>query len=211
VGEPDGDSHPRYALIPLHGRAGSVVAYALIDEQDAPLVAGRRWYLNPDGYACRREGGVSVYMHRLLAEAPRGAVVDHINRNRLDNRRANLRLTDWVGNARNRRPGKRRYRGIRQVGSFWGIRIRHEGLRNCLRFETAEDAALAYDVAAIALFGVEAPTNFDYGEGLQWLDEAGRELLSKVAPDWLDQEEHSARSRQLLAEVVASFAEGLRV
>ena len=86
VGEPEVDRHPPYALIPVHGRAGSVVAYALIDEQDAPLGAGGRRYLNPDGYACRRQRGGSVYMHRLLAEAPRGAVVDHINRNRLDNR-----------------------------------------------------------------------------------------------------------------------------
>jgi hypothetical protein len=150
-------------------------------------------------------------MHRLIAGACKGAVVDHINRNRLDNRRCNLRLTDWVGNSKNRTPGRTSYRGIRQIGSFFGVRIKQEGIRHALQgFETAEDAALAYDLAAIALFGVEAPTNFDYGEGLRGLDEAARELLRKRAPDWLGPGATKS-TKELLDEVAAHAAEALRV
>ncbi|HOQ47672.1 MAG TPA: hypothetical protein PLA43_20440 [Bryobacteraceae bacterium] len=151
-------------------------------------------------------------MHRLITSATEHQVVDHINRNRLDNRRCNLRITDWVGNSRNRTPGRTSYRGIRQNGSFFRVRIKHEGISHLLKgFETAEDAALAYDMAAIALFGVETPTNFDYGEGLRGLDEAGRELLSKYAPDWLGEIDHAARIRQLLDEAAAHAAEVLKV
>ncbi|MGQ9686256.1 MAG: HNH endonuclease [Thiobacillaceae bacterium] len=186
-----------------------MAAYALVDAEDAWL-ADRPWHLSPDGYASGHDGRRTVYMHRLIAGASNGAVVDHINRNRLDNRRSNLRLTDWAGNGRNRTPGRFRYRGIRQIGSFWGVRIKHEGIRHILQgLETAEDAALAYDMAAIALFGVHAPTNFDYGEGLQGLDEAGQELLSKVAPDWLGGVDEAERSRQLLDEATGCLAEAL--
>ena len=209
AGEQAVDTTPKLALIPLRKRDGVVAAYALVDEQDAWL-AERAWHLSPDGYAYRHEGGRTVYMHRLLAEAPQGQEVDHINRNRLDNRRSNLRLTNRAGNVRNRTPGRTSYRGIRQIGSFWGVRIKHEGIHQVLRgFESPEDAALAYDVAAIAFFGVDAPTNFDYGEGLRGFDEAARELLSKVAPDWLEDEDHPERSRKLLEEAVAYAAEGL--
>ncbi len=148
-------------------------------------------------------------MHRLLAGAPEGLEVDHINRNRLDNRRCNLRLTDRAGNARNRTPGRSRYRGIRQIGSFWGVRIKHEGLHHDLNgFSNLEDAAMAYDMAAIAIFGIYAPTNFDYGEDLRGLDDAARELLRKIAPDWQVVENAPERNK-LLDEAVAYAAEAL--
>jgi hypothetical protein len=205
------DTDQKLALIPLRRLSGDVAAYALVDEQDAWL-AGRTWHLSPDGYAVGRQQRRTMYMHRLITGATEHQVVDHINRNRLDNRRCNLRITDWTGNSRNRAPGRTSYRGIRQNGSFFRVRIRHEGISHLLKgFETAEDAALAYDMAAIALFGVETPTNFDYGEGLRGLDAAGRDLLSKYAPDWLGEVDPAARTRQILDEATAHAAEVLRV
>lgn len=209
VAEPVVDA--RLALIPLRKRGGGIAGYALIDARDAWL-ARKAWHMSPDGYASGQDGRRTVYMHRIIAGATAGTEVDHINRNRLDNRRVNLRVTDRAGNAKNRTPGRSRYRGIRQLGSFWGVRIRDERLHRILTgFETAEDAALAYDMAAIALFGVDTPTNFDYGEGLQGLDEAAREMLSKFAPDWLDDDDERERSRTVLDELVAHAADALRV
>jgi hypothetical protein len=204
------DTAPKCLLIPLGRRDGGVAAYALVDEPDIWL-ASRAWHLSPEGYASGHDGRRTVYMHRLIAKAPDGLEVDHINRNRLDNRRSNLRLTDRAGNARNKTATRSRFRGIRQVGSFWGVRLRHEGIRHVLNgFATAEDAALAYDIVAIALFGVYAPTNFDYGDCLRGLDQAAVELLTRFAPDWPIPADQRERSSQLLDEVAACVAEAFQ-
>lgn len=69
---------------------------ALIDDEDAGLVTGRRWYLTGTGYAAaaalRGKSRTLVCMHRLLLDPPASAQVDHVNRDKLDNRRANLRV-----------------------------------------------------------------------------------------------------------------------
>lgn len=125
-------------------------------------------------------------MHRIIAGAPVGLQVDHINRNRLDNRRCNLRLTDQVGNARNCGPNRRSaqpYKGIRRVGRRWGATLKCEGVPCCISpFDTAEEAAVAYDLLAIALFGEFAGTNFRYGyeseDAFQLLAEQVAEALA---------------------------------
>lgn len=93
---------------------------------------------------------VTVPVHRVLMAAPKGMEVDHINRDGLDNRRANLRLTDSAGNKANqRRPlGKSGLQGVRKVGHRW----RADAPQNlpCKRhigyFDTAEDAYAARQI-----------------------------------------------------------------
>ena len=87
-------------------------AAALVDDEDFDWLNQWKWHLGAGGYASRREWNAvekrtrGVLMHRLILNAPPpiGYVVDHINRNRLDNRRANLRLSTFQENARNRVP-----------------------------------------------------------------------------------------------------------
>ena len=95
--------------IPIH-RAGAVVAHAQVDPGDASLVSGRRWSLTKDGYAschCRRNGRWSrVYMHRLVLNLDQydgSAMVDHLSGDKLDNRRANLRVCSNSTNQLNRK------------------------------------------------------------------------------------------------------------
>lgn len=65
-----------------------------IDENDVSLVSKYRWYLK-DGYAVTSIKGKRVRMHHLIfGKPPKGKVTDHINRDRLDNRRVNLHFNE---------------------------------------------------------------------------------------------------------------------
>lgn len=98
-------SHP-YMELPIQSRIhGSVVC--LIDDEDAPLVNQYRWYVTKQGYVTTvlvtsGKGRQGIKLHRLLMNAPKGVMVDHINRNKLDNRRSNLRLCVRAQNQANR-------------------------------------------------------------------------------------------------------------
>lgn len=166
--------------IPLRNRSGEVVAYTLIDEQDGDL-ARFTWHLNPGGYAAgwakRRSRGRGTdlnrtqLMHRIILGAPPGVEVDHVNRNRLDNRRSNLRFATDGENARNRERSRRNtsgYKGVQfdRVTGRWSAAVRYEGKTYGVgQFESPELAAFAYDFAAAALHGEFAATN-------SWLAEA---------------------------------------
>lgn len=98
--------------IPLHGKDKKVVAYAQIDEDDYEIVSPFKWHLRPDGYASTclpRSFGMNrrARMHRLILGAPTGVEVDHIDHDRLNNTRANLRLCTRSQNHMNRRPPER--------------------------------------------------------------------------------------------------------
>lgn len=151
--------------IALWRRDGTIAEHALVDAEDIELERFR-WNMNHGGYAVRGEGGRAVLMHRVIAAAPTGLQVDHINRNRLDNRRCNLRLTDHSGNVRNCSRNRRNtngYKGVRRQGNRWGARLKCDGEWCCLGwFKTPEEAAVAYDLMAMALFGEFAATNFRY-------------------------------------------------
>ncbi len=176
-GEPEG------YRIALRRRDGTVAGYALVDFQDAHLDR-HRWNMNRGGYAVRSEGGRPILMHRVIASAPPGLEVDHINRNRLDNRRCNLRLTDHTGNMRNCSRNRRNtsgYKGVRRLGNRWAARLKCDGEWCCLGwFNTPEEAAVAYDLMAMALFGEFAATNFRYRE---YLDRESilRQLVAETA------------------------------
>lgn len=85
--------------VPLRNRAGEIVAHALVDDADRSLVEDRRWYLDAQGYPAT---GRHDRLHRLLlSPIPSGREVDHRNRDKLDNRRANLRVVTHRTNTRN--------------------------------------------------------------------------------------------------------------
>src|SRR4051794_15318456 len=89
-----------FVAVPLHGR-GVIRAYTLVDLADEPLMRGRRWHLMNTGYArANRSGGGMDYLHRLLFGLADGdeREVDHINLDKLDNRRGNLRLATRAEN-----------------------------------------------------------------------------------------------------------------
>lgn len=88
-------------LIPLDQR-GSVV---IIDAEDWEKIRHIKWHKNDSGYAVWRgiKNGVkrTIRMHRVINDTPDGLVTDHINRNRLDNRKSNLRSVTQKENMQN--------------------------------------------------------------------------------------------------------------
>lgn len=76
---------------------------ALIDESDVPLIGQYKWFANNVTkknrktvfvYPCSKIPGSRSYsyLHRFLMQPKNGFIIDHLNGNTLDNRRANLRI-----------------------------------------------------------------------------------------------------------------------
>jgi hypothetical protein len=158
----------RIARVPILRRDGTCVAWALLDAADRANFGRHAWRLGSNGYAVRSEttGGTkrTIYLHREVAGTPPGVLTDHVNGNRLDNRRANLRVaTRGENNANSRdRPRRSGFRGVywhRQAGR-WVSQISVDGrLRHLGLFDDPEDAAMAYDLAAREAWGPYARTN----------------------------------------------------
>lgn len=151
---------------------------AIIDDDDAELIADKKWYAMWTGrrfYAAHgfRDGKLRgiLLMHRVIIAACSDEEVDHINRNSLDNRRMNLRIVTRAQNNQNRdnkRPG-------RLVGAYfrpsrshadrpWMASIRVNGRAKHLGvYRTEEDAGRAYDQWALRIYGPGAFTNFPIG------------------------------------------------
>ena len=109
----------------------------------------------------------TILMHKEIISAPPGLVVDHINTDSLDNRKANLRLATHSQNSCNSRRDKSntlsRYRGVSfsKRKQKWFAAIRANGKKIWLGyFDNEIDAARAYDNAAKRYHGEFARLNF---------------------------------------------------
>lgn len=93
---------------------------AIVDEEDYYNLSKNKWCISDNGYAKRGTKSnkkITIhYMHRQVMGYPKGKVIDHINGNKLDNRKSNLRIVDQSTNGHNRRQLNKNntsgYRGI---------------------------------------------------------------------------------------------------
>lgn len=146
---------------------------AAVDDADFEWLNQWKWYAQPVKgglvYARRRHrfGGEVrlIGMHRFIAGDPPGALVDHRDRDTLNNRRENLRLADSRQNNANstRSPSVTGYRGVRpeKKSSRFRADIRIAGRKVALGWaDTPEQAARLYDAAARRAHGEFAVLNF---------------------------------------------------
>lgn len=142
----------------------------LVDEIDYVRLCGRTWRVRSDGYVVSnlKVGGKArtLYLHREVMDSPLNLEVDHINRNKLDNRRENLRVATRQQNARNRRRQSNNRSGFKGVvvpaegeSKFRAV-VKVEGRYKCVGYyDTKEEAAAAYDSAATQYYGEFARLN----------------------------------------------------
>jgi hypothetical protein len=149
----------------------------LIDAEDWPRISGFKWYVSSDGggrmYVYTYVDKKKIYLHRFLLKAPNSQRVDHRNGDPLDNRKANLRLASPQQNMFNRRKSHT-FKGKPTTSPFKGVtwdrsrvrykaQIKKNGINHYLgRFMDKRSAAIAYDHAALEMFGEFAQTNFTY-------------------------------------------------
>lgn len=89
--------------------------FAIVDDEDFDLVSKYVWQPAVSGSGTGLVYAVTkLRMHRLIMQAPPGMMVDHINGDPLDNRRANLRLCTNAENQQNTpaRKGSSRFKGV---------------------------------------------------------------------------------------------------
>jgi hypothetical protein len=152
---------------------------AIVDDEDYERIGAHKWcadwHPNTQSFYAMRKPKIAngkqltVRMHREVMAAKAGEQVDHINHDTLDNRRENLRLCTGGQNQANHRMQVNNTSGFKGVdwlkerGKWrayltFNSKQRHIGL-----FQTALEAALAYDDAARETFGEFALTNEKLG------------------------------------------------
>lgn len=142
---------------------------AIVDDDNYDELIKYKWYCNSGGYALRRDyttkDKIFIWMHRLINNTPRNLETDHVNGNRLDNRKSNLRSCTIKQNRQNRSVNRNKintkYKGIHLHGNNWRAQIKINGILKTIGMYKSEiDAACAYDKYAKKEFGEFAKCNF---------------------------------------------------
>jgi hypothetical protein len=150
---------------------------AVVDDEDYELVSRYSWYADEKGrmvyasttvrFGPRAENKKQhIKMHRLIAGVLHdpSILVDHWNRDSLDNRRSNIRIATPTQNSANmsvRHDNTVGYKGVRvTISGMYQARIKIAGRETNLgSFSTPEEAAMAYNEAAASLHGEFAGLN----------------------------------------------------
>jgi hypothetical protein len=154
----------------LVGPAFSIVIGSrafIVDDCDRERVSAFTWWLLPTGngepYAYAYVDGRNLSLHRFLLQAKKGQIVDHIDGDRQNNRRGNLRLVTASQNGTNRATwAASGFKGVQRKKRKWVAFLRSPsaGIVRRYGFATAEEAARAYDELAREHHGRFAALNY---------------------------------------------------
>lgn len=142
---------------------------AMVDATDYDLVSKFKWHGTDKGYASRsiKKGNkrTSITMHRFLMNPPDDMYVDHIDGNKLNNRRSNLRICTHNDNCRNRKLTVNctsTFKGVNwhKKSGKWQARVKFERkIYHLGLYDNEMDAAHAYNLFAVEKFGEYALLN----------------------------------------------------
>lgn len=152
----------------------------LVDAADYEWLSRHQWTVCA-GYAARHENGRRISMHREIMKAPPGMVVDHIDGNKQNNCRSNLRICTPRENVQNRAKqigSASRFKGVfydKSHGKWYvGVCCNGQHLKTGY-FDDEIEAARVYDRLAAELFGAFAYLNFPE----DWPPERKREAYAR--------------------------------
>ena len=131
-----------------------------IDDEDYEFVKGYTWYCDSNGYIRATVNQKTVLLHRLIMNAPKGMEIDHVNGDKVDDRKSNLRICTHQQNVHNTKPTLNPrtscYKGVcwHKTTKKWQAYINFHRKKKYLGlFATEEESALAYNAKAEELFG----------------------------------------------------------
>lgn len=142
----------------------------LVDTEDYEWLMRWEWSLSTSGYANRsqwvdgKNKNKIILMHRLIINTPDGMDTDHINGNKLDNRRCNLRVATRSQNLMNQKKswGGSKYKGVswhKNKGKWVAYIETDKKMKHLGIFVNEHDAATAYNMAALRYFRKFAKLN----------------------------------------------------
>ncbi len=155
--------------IELHNRYEGLIV--LVDDDMYDQLNANKWQLNNSGYVSRtniRNGKAHMlFMHHVVMPKKEGYQIDHINRDKLDNRRSNLRYvtrSQQIANKGSHKGSRSKYKGVtynpKNKYSKWMANISVDKIGICLgSFDSEEVAARAFNVAAESIHGKYAYLN----------------------------------------------------
>lgn len=131
---------------------------SLIDDKDYKYFKQFKWFTDHKGYVLTTDKKASQkQLHRCIMKCPKNREIDHINGNKSDNRRCNLRISTSSQNKMNmkKRKGTSNYKGVswKTQNNKWVSQIRFKTKKLHLGYYNLEkDAAIAYNKAAIKFY-----------------------------------------------------------
>jgi hypothetical protein len=179
----------------------------LVDAADYEWLNRHTWFCIAPGYAARHEKGKTIFMHREIMNPPKGMVVDHIDGNKQNNCRSNLRICTRQENMQNRA------KPIGRTSRFKGVYYKKDRRKWCAKvylnggpfwlgyFDDEVEAARAYDRKAVELFGEFARLNFPE----EWPPERRQEVYASRQVE-RDKEKGKARKVKSKKAKVARHA-----
>lgn len=139
---------------------------ALVDDKDFEWLKKYKWTLSAPKnsplqygiiYPKRNGKRRMIYLHRIIAGAKKGEVVDHVDGNGLNNQRTNLRIVTQRQNMLNRKDQKSKIIGVTKHRDKYWARIRYQGKHISLGLFTDQSEAVeAYKNASKKYYGDKA-------------------------------------------------------